>query len=839
MPSLETYRARRDFSRTPEPRGHGRAGRSGAAASFVIHKHAARRLHYDLRLEHDGVLWSWAVTKGPSLDPSDKRLAVHVEDHPLDYRDFEGRIPEGEYGAGSVIVWDEGRWIPEGDADRGLAKGHLAFTLEGHKLSGAWHLVRMKPRRGEARDNWLLIKADDAAARQAGDILEEEPASVRSGRRVEEPSARRAENSRRRPKGGARAPRRRKGTAALPDFVAPCFATLRDQPGAGEGWVHEVKFDGYRIEARIDHGKVSLLTRTGLDWTGRFGRTLEAALQALPCETALIDGEVVALDDAGISSFAALQRALSEHRTDKLVYFVFDLLHLDGRDLRPDPLLARKERLEDLLVSAPGDSLRYSEHVTEPGETMLAHTCRLGLEGVVSKRADAPYRSGRGLDWIKSKCAAEQEFVIAGYTPSEAAGRHLKSLAVGYYEKGRLCYAGQVGTGFDAATRAMLRRRLDRLGRAAPPASAGRPPRAIVWVEPKLVAEIAFRTWTADGLLRQAAFKGLREDKPPAAVVAERPPAPARRTAGTPARKSGRIPATASTRPAGAAAGSRGTVMLTHADKLLWPDPPVSKQRLLDHYRSVWPQMRPHIVRRPLSLLRAPDGIGQQTFFQKHASRGMHDAVATFHDPEDGEELIFIDNFDGLTALVQLGTVEIHAWQATIDAIETPDEMVFDLDPAPGVEPERVRQAALALRDRLASLGLDSFAKLSGGKGFHVVAPLVPAADWAAVKRFASDFAHGLAEAEPKAYTATLAKKARAGRIFIDYLRNGRGATAVLPFSPRARPGASLAVPVPWGAVEAGIAPADCRIGSRMLDEIMKAEPWVDFRKAAKRLPKP
>jgi bifunctional non-homologous end joining protein LigD len=818
MANLDLYRSKRDFSRTREPKGAAsrrKAARSGGA--FVIHKHAARRLHYDLRLEHDGVLWSWAVTRGPSLDPAEKRLAVHVEDHPLEYGAFEGTIPEGEYGAGSVVIWDEGKWVPEGDPVRGMEKGHLAFALEGHKLGGYWHLVRLKPRRGEKRDNWLLIKVDDDFARDDEDILETAPDSAKSGRSVEEvgedpvgevwstdekpakgrkPKGAKARTATAKPAKAKAARRSQKADGeSLPRFVEPCLATLQDKPPAGDAWLHEVKFDGYRLQARISAGKVKLLTRSGLDWTERFGERIADALAALPCETALIDGEVVALGENGISSFSALQAALSEGKTANLVFFAFDLLHLDRANLRAEPLLARKEQLEELLKVADVDSpLRYSEHFIEPGQTMLRHACRMGLEGVISKRAEAPYRSGRGRDWIKSKCTQRQEFVIAGYVPSKASRNQLGSLVLGYHEDGELKPAGRVGTGFTRNSAAALKKTLDAIAAKASPfrGEAGRE-RGIVWVKPELVAEIAFGSWTASKTLRHSAFLGLREDKPADDVVAEKP-------VKAEAKKAAR--ATKTSRKA----GPETTVTLSNPGKLLWPDISFTKQDLLDYYARVWERMAPFVVDRPLSLLRAPDGVGGQVFFQKHAGAGLHKAVARMKD-KDGEELLFIRDFDGLAALVQLGTVEVHVWGAKIDAVEMPDQIIFDLDPDKGVAMERVREAALTVRERLDELGFESFLKTSGGKGFHVVLPLKPKADWDAVKGFARDFAKAMEQAEPKLYTATLSKKARKGRIFIDYLRNGRGSTAIAPFSTRARPGAAVAMPVAWELLEKDLAP--------------------------------
>lgn len=813
MANLDLYRSKRDFSRTREPKGAAsRRKAAQAGGAFVIHKHAARRLHYDLRLEHDGVLWSWAVTRGPSLDPGEKRLAVHVEDHPLEYGSFEGTIPEGEYGAGSVVVWDEGKWIPEGDPVRGMEKGHLAFALEGHKLGGRWHLVRLKPRRGEKRDNWLLIKVDDDFARDDEDILETAPDSVKSGRSVaevgEDPSGdvwstdekpatgRKPKIAESRP-AKAKAARRSVKTEGepLPRFVEPCLATLQDKPPTGDVWLHEVKFDGYRLQARISAGKVKLLTRTGLDWTERFGERIIDAFAALRCETALIDGEVVALGENGISSFSALQAALSEGKTGNLVFFAFDLLHLDGEDLKAEPLLARKERLEALLGAAGADSpLRYSEHFIEPGQTMLRHACRMGLEGVISKRAEAPYRSGRGRDWIKSKCTQRQEFVIAGYVPSKASRHQLGSLVLAYHEDGELKPAGRVGTGFTRNSAAALKTKLDAIAVKASsfPGKAGRE-RGIVWVRPELVAEIAFGSWTASKTLRHSAFLGLREDKPAEEVIEEKP-VKARAKKSQSAAKSRRK------------AGAETTVTLSNPDKPLWPDIGFTKRDLLDYYASIWERMAPFVVERPLSLLRAPDGVGGQVFFQKHAGAGLHKAVSRMKD-KDGEELLFIRDFDGLAALVQLGTVEIHVWGAKVDAVETPDQIIFDLDPDPGVPVERVREAALTVRERLDELGFESFLKTSGGKGFHIVLPLKPKAEWDEVKSFARDFAKAMEQAEPKLYTATLSKKARKGRIFIDYLRNGRGSTAIAPFSTRARPGAAVAMPVAWGLLEKNLAP--------------------------------
>ena len=836
MDTLEKYRAKRDFKRTSEPSGTAKrsAGKT-AGGIFVVHKHAATRLHYDLRLEHDGVLWSWAVTRGPSLDPSEKRLAVHVEDHPYDYHSFEGVIPEGSYGAGPVIVWDEGVWVPEGDPVAGMKKGHITFELKGRKLNGRWHLVRLKRRGNEKRDNWLLIKADDAFARPGEDILAEAPESVKSGRTIEDIAAGKPPSKpARRSDSTTKAARPKKSAGKMPGFIAPELATLKPIPPSGEEWLHEVKFDGYRIQAHVDGGKVKLFTRSGLDWTGRFGDAMVQHLAGLDCEQAIIDGEVVVLSENGVASFAALQAALSENRTDKMFFYVFDLLYIDGVDIRDEPLVERKERLRALLGETADDApLRYSEHFAEPGKTMLAHACRMGLEGVVSKLADAPYRSGRTLAWIKSKCTLRQEFVIIGYVPSTAAGRGLRSLLVAYHEDGKLHYAGRVGTGFSTKIANDLKKKLDAIRAKTPPIDGpAAKDRKVVWVRPELVAEVEFRTWTDDGILRHASFQGLREDKPAEEVVAETvEPAKDVGAAGK-AERAVRPPAKATSSKAG-----RTSVTLSNADKLLWPEAGVSKQDLLDHYEAVWPRMERFVVNRPLSLVRAPDGVGGQRFFQKHASKGMHAKIHRLSDPQDGEELLYIDDFDGLAALVQIGVVEVHIWGSTIDKIETPDQIVFDLDPDEGLDVENVRAATLDVKAKLDDLNLPSFAKTSGGKGFHVLVPLKPKADWQAVKTFAHDFAHAMEQADPGRYTATLAKKARKGRIFIDYLRNGRGSTTVAPWSSRAKPAATVSVPVTFEMIRKGLGPADFSVGGKPLQGMLgKADPWIDFFQAAKPL---
>jgi len=755
-------------------------------------------------------------------------------------------IPAGQYGAGSVIVWDEGTWTPEHDPAAMMKKGHIDFELHGDKLKGRWHLVRLRSRSGEKRDNWLLIKSDDEYADRKHDILEDAPESVKSGLRVEEiakqPDARRWQSNREakssKPITEAKVLRerakpvsaRKSGSSKLPHFIEPCLARLESKPPPGDEWVHEVKFDGYRLQAHIAGGKAKLYTRTGLDWTDRFGKPVVEALAGLDVASAVVDGEIVVLGKGGVSTFSELQLALSEGHHERMIFYAFDLLWLDGKNVRREPLIDRKERLRDMLQGLDEQgSLRFSEHFTEPGKVMLEHACRMGLEGVVSKRADAPYHSGRGYDWVKSKCTLRQEFVIVGYQPSEAQGRHDRSLVMGYHKDGSLVPVGHVGTGFSGKVVADLKKKLDRLTtKTSAFSGAAAKEKNVIWVKPELVAEIEFRSWTRGGNIRQASFQGLREDKPAAEISMEKP-----EKQEEDAKTSGRKPA----RKAEPAAKSNGkasaietSVKLSHPDKQLWPDEHVSKQDLLEHYALVWPRMEQFVANRPLALVRAPDGIHSQRFFQKHSMPGMLSSIHKSHDPEDNEEVLFIKDFDGLAALVQIGVVEIHIWGATVDRIDKPDQFVFDLDPDEGLDVEDVRKAALEFHDKLDELGLANYVKVSGGKGYHIIVPLMPKADWAQVKDFSHQFADAMVQAAPDRYTATLSKKARKGKIFIDYLRNGRGSTTVAAYSSRAKKGATVSVPVTWEMVADGLGPTAFSIGDEAVKKRLKAaDPWEDF----------
>jgi bifunctional non-homologous end joining protein LigD len=845
MATLDVYRQKRDFKSTSEPKG--RKGRK-SGHSFVIQKHDATRLHYDFRLEMDGVLKSWAVTRGPSLVPTEKRLAVHVEDHPLAYGDFEGTIPKGEYGGGTVIVWDRGTWKPLGDARKAYAKGHLEFELDGEKLHGRWHLVRMHGKPGEKRENWLLIKGDDEFAAVDGkdDLLEERPESVKTGREIadvagEEPgwsskTGRIRKSSRKKagektakteePVAEAPDPSGLKGArkAKLPDFLPPTLATLAAAPPAGERWLHEIKFDGYRLQARVEAGRVKLLTRSGLDWTKKFGKAVAAALAALPVGTALIDGELVVETGAGASDFSALQADLSEGRDDRFVFYVFDLLHLDGYDLTRLPLEERKALLEKLVPGA-GGLLRYSGHFDENGALVLRHACRLSLEGVISKVRDAPYREGRSKSWIKSKCSARQEFVVGGYVPSTVSRQAIGSLVLGVYKNGKLEPVGRVGTGFSASVAADLFKRLSRLRTDESPFGrklTAEEARQARYVRPELVAEVEFRAWTADGHLRHAAFRGLREDKPATEVIAEVPKSKA--TAGV-AQKDEKPP--------------RRTVRLTHPDRVYWPDEGVTKEGLADYYAEVWRYIAPHIVGRPLALLRAPSGIDGQTFFQKHAWKGINANIVEVQDPKekDDEPYVAINDFDGLMGLVQSAVLEIHPWGSTLADWERPDRIIMDLDPGDDVAWQAVIEAAEETRRRLEDAGLNAFVKTSGGKGLHVCAPLKPSAQWPVVKTFCKAMADAMAKDSPDKYVSTITKSKRHGKILIDYLRNQRGMTAVAPYSTRARPGAAVSMPLAWSELNADIGPAYFTVDNTPTRlQALEADPWADFKAAAEPL---
>lgn len=891
MAGLRTYHAKRNFGLTAEPKGvvSRRAGHA-----FVIQKHAARRLHYDLRLELDGVMKSWAVTRGPSLVSGEKRLAVQVEDHPIEYNKFEGTIPQGEYGGGTVMIWDRGSWEPEGDPHRGLKKGHLSFTLDGEKLRGGWHLVRMHRRPGEKRDNWLLIKQHDEHERSSKDedILEEMPRSVVSGRSMDEiagntrgkvwhsnrsdANGRDAERSKSqaakskpvvKARGAAKKPAAKKKARApgrparkkakapddsleggpagsLPAFVEPCLASLAETAPDSDEWLHEIKFDGYRLQARLDRGKVKLLTRRGLDWTGKFD-SIAAAIAKLPADTALIDGEVVVEDERGVSSFSALQQALKDGDRKRMRFYAFDLLHLDGVDLKPLPLSVRKTALGRLLSSLPQSSpIRFSASIDRRGPALLEQACSLGLEGIVSKRADAPYHSGRGGDWIKTKCADRQEFVIAGFNPSTADARAVGALVLGTYENGKLRYAGRTGTGFTHAFARDLFRKLKSLEVKKPPIDPvpkeERGARGPVWVEPKLVAEVDFHGWTHGDRIRQASFQGLREDKRPEDVVHERTKSLA--AAVKSATRRSAVPASKG-RTIAAKKGSNNTVgaiTLSNPDRVYWEEGPITKRDLADYYVEVWDWIAPHLVGRPIALVRCPEGAENADhggcFFQKHAKAGLMPEHLHLV-PEKGDKIISIDDLDGLVSLVQAGVLEIHTRGSTIDHLDKADRLVFDFDPGPGVGWKEIVAAARDIRERLKQIGLETLLKTSGGKGLHVVLPVEPT-PWDKAKAFTQLVARAMEADDPERYISTSTKAKRTNRIFVDYLRNSREATAIAPYSTRARPGAPVSVPIDWSELRTLKSANQYTVKNLMARLKRKKDPWADIARMKQRLPK-
>ncbi len=757
---LSIYNAKRDFRRTSEPEGTVAASRR-KGLRFIVQKHDARRLHYDFRLEWGGVLLSWAVTKGPSADPTEKRLAVRTEDHPLSYADFEGTIPKGEYGGGTVMLWDLGIWEPEGDPDEGLKRGKLTFTLFGERMKGGWALVRMRTK--DKRENWLLIKErDDEARDDAAGLTEDETQSIATGRSMAAIAEGRS----------AKAPPDRR-TGKRPPFRAVQLATLFDAAPDGDDWQHETKFDGYRALVSIGKGGTRCYTRSGKDWTDRFA-ALDGAFDLLPGNAALIDGEVMAARIQG-SAFSSLQKALSEGAP--LVFYAFDLLSLNGRDLTGRPLSERREALEALMGGLPDSgALCLSGRMVGDGPKVFAQACARGAEGIVSKRLDAPYLGRRTKAWRKIKCSRRQEFVIGGYRPSDKRGRPFASLLIGVRDGNTLRYRGRVGTGFDVEA-------FDRLSAAmkarssspfaAVPADIARLAR---WVRPDLVAEIEFTEFTADGHVRHGSFMGLRDDKDAAMVHDEIPKG-----------------ATMDAMVLG--------IAISHPDRQVFPDAGCSKRDIADHYARVGERMVALAGHRPLSLFRCPGGLEEPCFFQKHGQGTMPPELSRIDITEQNGEshgYLYATRPESLVAAAQMGTIEFHIWGARTDRLDRPDRLVFDLDPGEGVSWSDLRTAAAEMRDILQKLGLKSGAIVTGGKGVHIWMPLRRTREWDTVKLFAKTFAHVLAEQQPDRYIATMSKAKRRGRIFIDWLRNERGATAIAPYSLRARKGAPVAVPVAW-----------------------------------------
>jgi len=808
--SLSTYRKKRDFAASPEPKGRDMGG--GDGHRFVIHKHWATADHYDLRLEVDGVLKSWAVPKGPSLNPADKRYAAETEDHPIEYIDFEGVIPEGEYGGGPMIVWDTGTWAPMGDVDEGIRTGDFKFRLWGEKLKGGWMLVRLKPKAGEkpGKNNWLLFKERDGAVDTKTDILVARPESVKSGRRIEEL----IEPEKPKSKATLPKPAALKGAvkASLPVRLEPQLASSADAPPHGPEWVHEIKFDGYRTMAKIDNGKVELITRSGIDWTKRYG-DLWQAFAALPCKSAVIDGEIVALDSSGVSRFGALQDALANHTTQNLVFYAFDLIYLDGYDLSGVELVRRKATLRQLLDGHAGSrsAIQISDHVEGEGQALYDHAAELGLEGIVSKRANSKYVSGRSQSWVKAKALKSGDFIIAGYTASEAAGG-LGALALGEWVDGDLVYRGKVGTGFDAEALKMLFGRLEQLAGAGEKLDGA--PKDIIWVRPVLTAHVHYGNITADGMLRHAIYKGLREAELSAGPVVERK----------------RLISDA----------DLAQIWVTNPTRRMFGKSGPTKLDIAVYYALVGDFMLPHILKRPVSLVRCPTMKPADCFFQRHAFNGMPQSVATFemkNSEEEDKTYISVEDAKSYLALAQFGVVEFHAWGSLRTALDKPDRIVFDLDPGEGIEWREVVEAAVHIRGELEAMGLVPYVKTSGGRGAHVVVPITPKLSWKQVHPATSAISTALAKTAPDTFTTTMGKDNRKRRIFIDFHRNARSATAVAPYSLRARTNLPASTPLSWDDLESIDSPQDLNYSSLPGLLTTSGDPWAEINESARELP--
>lgn len=818
---LKTYKSKRNFSITSEPAEGGQAGQD--ALTFVIQKHWASRLHYDFRLELDGTMKSWAVPKGPSYDPKDKRMAVHVEDHPISYSDFEGTIPEKQYGAGKVIIWDKGTWQPLEDPHDGYNKGNLKFEMHGHKMHGKWALIRMKGK-GEKQEPWLLIKEKDDLARPASEfsVIDEMPDSVKA---LSMPGAKKKAAAK--PKAAKNAMHPDAVKAALPESLSPELATLVDKPpSTPTDWIFEIKFDGYRLLARVEGKDIKLFTRNGHDWTHKLG-TLHKALVKAKLPDGWYDGEIVVHDENGRPNFGLLQLAFDGSNTADIVFFIFDAPYLNGHDIREVPLETRRSLLKAVLDKAGGDAIRFSEEFGTDPEELVAAACKLGLEGVIGKRRESRYVQRRSPDWIKLKCGQRQEFVIGGYTDPQGARTGIGSLLLGTYDdKGVLQYAGNVGTGFNEATLRDLKKKLDALATDESPF----PPKAVAgrkhhWVKPKLIAEVSFAEWTKAGSIRHSVFHGLRADKPAKGIGREKAKhvEDIVQTQTEPAAPQGKLPA---------------DMKITNGDRVIDAQSGATKLDLVRYYALVGALMMEHLKGRPVSLVRAPAGVGGELFFQKHADvaklpgmKQMDKALDPDHPP-----MLEVGSVQGILSAAQWNVVEIHTQNAVGKAYETPNRMVFDLDPGEGVEWKTMQEAAQLMHAFLDELGLPSFLKTSGGKGLHVVVPIKGGLDWDTVKDFSQAIVRHLATELPDRFAFKSGPKNRVGKIFIDYLRNGQGATTVCAWSARVRPGLGISVPLAWDELAAIKAGDQWNVKNAHTRLDRGNEPWAGYAKAAKTL---
>ncbi|HHU22417.1 MAG TPA: DNA ligase D [Clostridiales bacterium] len=801
---LDEYKRKRNFEKTMEPEGYAAESKEGLV--FVVQHHIARKDHYDFRLEWSGALLSWAVPKGPSYNTRDKRLAIRVEDHPLEYRNFEGTIPKGEYGGGTVMIWDEGFWEPFGDVDNGLRDGVLKFVLKGRRLKGKWTLIRLKGKEGETKENWLLIKERDEYA-GTSDEISKYTTSIRTGRTMTE-IEKGADGKIVRNPFGSTSVQLAKLTSAIPK---------------DGDWLYELKYDGYRIIAYVEAGAVRLVTRNGNDYTDRFRSVAASLIGWTDGRAMVLDGEMAITDASGKTDFQALQNYIKNPAGQNLTYIVFDLLALDGKDLRQQPLIQRKNALEALMKNAP-DNLWYSRHVRGSGEESFAAACQMGMEGIVGKKADSVYSGTRNGDWIKIKCDKRQEFVLGGYTLTDKKTSGISSLLLGMYEGDDLVYAGRAGTGLSEADQKELEKKFRDIIRTGPPFKNPPKPRSnerLFWLEPETVAEIRFAEWTKDNLLRQASFKGVRTDKNPRDVKIERADKEKHGDASPEDMEEKPVEAKNDLIIAG--------IRITHPDKVLFDDPPITKEDVARYYEKVSGRMLPYVSRRVLSVVRCPKGPSQTCFFKKHPGNDIKGIVKIPVANKDGdtEEYFYIEDLTGLISEAQMGTLEFHAWGSRVDDIEKPDMMVFDLDPAEGLGLDRVRLGAKDLKSILEELSLISYLKTSGGKGYHVVVPLKPAASWDTFYDFARRVAEVMEQKWPDRYTSNIRKVKRTDKIFIDWIRNARGATSIAPYSIRARKGAKVSMPIAWDEIDTiapdgvGMAEAVTRIGGD--------DPWKNF----------
>ena len=882
---LQEYQRKRAFKKTPEPRG---TRHRGNGRLFVVHKHAASRLHYDFRLELDGVLKSWAVPKGPSLRPSQKRLAVHVEDHPIEYGSFEGIIPKGEYGGGTVMLWDRGKWLPEGDPARAYHRGRMTFTLQGEKLKGGWSLIRMGKASEEKGKQWLLIKNNDAEARKSHrpDVVDTHPLSVTTKRTLEgiaenagqddrqkdvksTPSSSRRATTRTKPTSSSRFWKGKKSSgvtaridpsvlphavkASQPASFHPQLATLVKEVPRGEEWVHEIKFDGYRLLSFLKDGNIQLRTRNGKDWTKKFA-AIAQALAELPLRQTILDGEVVVLRPEGTSDFQALQRVLKGEASDPLVYYMFDLPYCEGYNLSRTPLLKRKEMLQHVVKDlSPQASflLRYSDHIQGQGEQSYEQACRQALEGIISKRTTSSYQQTRSKQWVKVKCHHRQELVIGGYTNPAGSRKYFGALLLGYYDdQSRLHYAGRVGTGFDEGRlkriHALLAKRIrSRSSFARLPSK--RDLQGVHWVQPDLVAEVEFLEWTRDGVLRHPSFIGLREDKSAKDIRKETfariedlmpPNAKSSRSQHSPAKSSRHRRISPSSMDSDIFSG----IALSNPDRVLYPKQGITKRALAEFYQHIAEWVLPHVIKRPLTLVRCPRGFQKTCFYQRHASDSFPESIRGIHIQEHGKggnnTYLVIDDVKGLLALVQMGVLEIHPWGCREDRIDRPDRLIFDLDPSPGVTWEHIIEGANIIKRRLLEDGLESFVKTSGGKGLHVIVPLARRATWEALKLYSRKLAMEVARQDPERYIATMSKEKRKGKILIDYLRNGFGSTCITAYGTRARSGAPVSTPVRWDELSSLPGPEAYTLNSlpRRL-ATLREDPWKGFFDLRQSLP--